>query len=1036
MTDRAPHNRCSIPFGDCRTPAILHGFIWTLILVTIAGCMHPRSFWRQQADESADYLIEQKKSPECWPLEDHSIHVDPSSRMFDPFDLDCPPMPPDDPASHELMHCVDGKSGYQCWHANGETPYVENSDWWSLLPRSEEGSLKIDVSTAMQLALTHSPEYQRALEELYLSALDVSFERFRFDDQYFAGYSGFLNFLGDDRNSGESSSTLELSTFSDRGGDQLLRQKLFTSGGEFAVGLANSLIWEFSGRDTHMASSLIDFSLIQPLLRHGGRDVVMERLTQSERNLLANVRQMERFRRSFYVQVVAGRDADTGPSRNGLTVGGGLSGFTTTSGQAGGYLGILQSLQDIRNQRANIAALQSSLSQLDAFFIAGRIDFFQVELARQALYSAQSRLLTSERALEASIDTFKITLGLPPYLEMDFDDEPIRPFELVDMSILPLQDRLTLLQQEVGNELSQLFDNAILSQLAVPINVPELPVPLVDLSAENSNQDEPIDDVIKSGDRDLDDQQDSSVTSNDASPKSDRNQTLNRPTNDGPTRQTLEWSPEVKSTLSTLGDHVAEILQAITEARDKHLEIAKRDTERLKSAIPDRNESADKLRQQIRQRLARERVEQGIEKVTAADIEGVLPFNAERLRQLPTVLDNTIKDVAKQLDTLEESFNEIDGELKTLLEQGESLPPTALYERLQERIRLRIPSQLNRLAATVLSLTLVEARARTESTVLPSIETTWQVALETARTRRLDWMNARSSLVDAWRQIQFSANDLESQLDFVIEGDIGNVGDNSLDIRLSNSRLRFGLEFDAAITRLQERNTYREAQIRYQQARRAFYQYEDGVAYSLRDIVRRLEINQINFEIQRAAVEVAISQVELTRLRLQEPPRPNEQSSFGATTARDLVQALQGLLSVQNDFLDVWIQQEVLRRLLDLDRGTMQLDADGLWIDGSQEIDSEDMTPDDVDAPSDSTPTPLPQSDIAETATSILNRKPTVAIGRDQHVRPASIAVPVLETDPQSLQPEPTLPPSRTTTYEKRAPVVLPATPIQMPKAY
>jgi hypothetical protein len=39
------------------------------------------------------------------------------------------------------------------------------------------------------------------------------------------------------------------------------------------------------------------------------------------------------------------------------------------------------------------------------------------------------------------------------------------------------------------------------------------------------------------------------------------------------------------------------------------------------------------------------------------------------------------------------------------------------------------------------------------------------------------------------------------------------------------------------------------------------------------------------------------------------------------------------LLSAQNSFLAFWVNYEVLRRGLDLDLGTMQLDSEGLWID-------------------------------------------------------------------------------------------------------
>ena len=46
-----------------------------------------------------------------------------------------------------------------------------------------------------------------------------------------------------------------------------------------------------------------------------------------------------------------------------------------------------------------------------------------------------------------------------------------------------------------------------------------------------------------------------------------------------------------------------------------------------------------------------------------------------------------------------------------------------------------------------------------------------------------------------------------------------------------------------------------------------------------------------------------------------------------------LVSALTDLLTAQNDFLSVWINQEALRRTLDFDMGTMQLDPSGSWID-------------------------------------------------------------------------------------------------------
>ena len=109
--------------------------------------------------------------------------------------------------------------------------------------------------------------------------------------------------------------------------------------------------------------------------------------------------------------------------------------------------------------------------------------------------------------------------------------------------------------------------------------------------------------------------------------------------------------------------------------------------------------------------------------------------------------------------------------------------------------------------------------------------------------------------------------------------------------------------------------------------------FEDRNSQSLRNTLRIVRLSQFNFELRRSAVQIAISQVDLARLRLEEPPRPGAAAQFGATTARDLVSALNDLLDAQNDFLSLQVGYDVLRMVLDFELGTMQLDRDGLWVD-------------------------------------------------------------------------------------------------------
>ncbi|MDZ4783820.1 MAG: TolC family protein, partial [Planctomycetia bacterium] len=249
------------------------------------------------------------------------------------------------------------------------------------------------------------------------------------------------------------------------------------------------------------------------------------------------------------------------------------------------------------------------------------------------------------------------------------------------------------------------------------------------------------------------------------------------------------------------------------------------------------------------------------------------------------------------------------------------------------RVRELLIAAYAELSGRILELSLIQARAKLDSVTLVDIELASQRAFEIAQENRRDLKNARAQLVDTWRLIEFNANALEADLDLVLQGDLGTTGDNPLRFRDTNGRIRVGFEFDAPITRLAERNQYRQALIEYQQARRSFMETQDQIHQGLRATLRSAELNQVNFELRRAAVQIAISQVDLARLRLNEPPRPGVAPEFGATTALNLVNSLSDLLNVQNDFLSVWVNYETLRIGLDFQLGTMELDDRGLWID-------------------------------------------------------------------------------------------------------
>ena len=244
-------------------------FVATVLAISIASSGCHRKIYRKKADCEVYHLIDQKAchSGECSTAA-LRIEVDPLSRMFDPFNPDRPPMPEDDPKSHCYMHKVDGKRGYPMWHAAGDTNTAENPDWWRYLPLDERGVLVLDADTAVQLAMQHSPAYQQQLEELYLSALDVTTQRFQFDTQFFGRHEKFITFDGRRRRQGGGNSS---TSFASGAPSSSLKpnglgpsapssqrpwsmERQFATGADLVVGLANQVVWEFSGPNTKSAT--------------------------------------------------------------------------------------------------------------------------------------------------------------------------------------------------------------------------------------------------------------------------------------------------------------------------------------------------------------------------------------------------------------------------------------------------------------------------------------------------------------------------------------------------------------------------------------------------------------------------------------------------------------------------------------------------------------------------------------------------------------------------------------------------------------
>lgn len=900
-----------------RMRTILWAVAVALVAVQLCGCH--RTAYRRQADAEVGTLLQQGQRDARWKLRDVAVYPRKESRYYDPFCPDNEPMPPDDPVSHQLMHYVDGKKGWPHWHDNGDTYYVESPFWRAYLPRDERGVVVLDRARAVELALIHSREYQQQIENLYLSALNVTAERFRFDVQFFGGHSTFFTTNGSKR-AGGPRSLLELDT-------DAQARKLGATGTELLVGFANSLVWQFSGSDSYASASLLNFTLVQPLLRAGGRAVVLESLTQAERNLLANIRQMAHYQRGFYLQVVTGTNPGTGPSAGGLSIG---SLSPSVSPGRSGVLGLLQTQVQIRNQEQNVQGLEDSYEQLLAAHQADRIDRYQVDLALQSLYNAQSQLLSSRSSYQSQLDSFKVSLGLPPDLPVEISDDLLTQFDFVDPRMLNLQRRTTLLVRALRD--------------------PATPEPEDWLDQMRS--------IFEQTVRQMETVQNDIVRLTAVLPQRKLllQEFYSKPvTEDGQ----LEGLTNADKAIADLEERYRGILADFDLLLEGKLPPA-----RGEERVP---------RQPLKQLLDYFRL----------FLENPDFVTNQKLAEL----EQQLADLQNQAKAAEDELTKI-AEAMTTASQQELLALESKYSQARaqaEILRLRIDSAarsleelktapkqkmamqiLEPLLLQLSDLSLIQARARLDSVSLVPVDISPEEALGIARENRLDWMNARAALVDQWRQIQIAANRLRSDLDITFSGDMATTSDNPFSFDGNTGQLRVGFRFDAPFTRLVERNQYRAALIAFQRARRDYLAFEDRIAQSLRDTLRNIRLGQNTFELRRSAVLVSIAQVDLARERLRAPPRPGETSQFGVNTARDLVTALSGLLSAQNAFLGAWVEYEVQRMVLDFQMGTMQLDERGQWIDPgpirSQNRPEGENVPEALPAPAPQTGVqPLPQ---------------------------------------------------------------------------
>ncbi|QDV36809.1 TolC family protein [Tautonia plasticadhaerens] len=312
----------------------------------------------------------------------------------------------------------------------------------------------VDGRQILTLALQNSRAYQFRLEDLYLQALNVTLQRFQFTPQFAAGlnpgapaFGGFTgptpgnSYIYRTEETGSPSSLLSVGGLAGFG-------KLLSFGTSVTGNFANQTVINFGGPNAveTTSQSFLPLNLVIPFLRGGGRAVTLEPLTQQERALLYEVRDFARFRKEFFVSVLAG---------GGITGGGG--------DPLVGFLEILRQIQALENNTKNVAAYERVLEVFQelsrgAASTVRPLDLVNVEIDLQ---NQRLSLLSSSVQYRNQLDNFKQQLGLPPDVPMVPATDLLEGFRRVFDEIDALKTKPRPVLEELIGRLPALEDVVI-----------------------------------------------------------------------------------------------------------------------------------------------------------------------------------------------------------------------------------------------------------------------------------------------------------------------------------------------------------------------------------------------------------------------------------------------------------------------------------------------------------------------------------------------------------------------------------------------
>ncbi|MBE0535762.1 MAG: TolC family protein [Phycisphaerae bacterium] len=253
----------------------------------------------------------------------------------------------------------------------------------------------VNLADAVGIATRFNRSYQREKESLYLSALNLTDTRHRYEQQWFGTVDATYRADGErDTETAVLDSTIGVNK-------QFLLGQGVQIGTRVAVDWARFLL----GDPRTSLGSVMTATLTAPLLGAGAGKAALENLTQAERSVLYRIRSFNRYRQQFVTDMV---DA---------------------------YYGVLLARARLDISEASHKRLVLSTDQIRMEVEVGRRPAYDLGEAEQSLLASENRLITARQGYEQTLDNFKMArLSLPTEMDITLDQNELAALEAIGVT--------------------------------------------------------------------------------------------------------------------------------------------------------------------------------------------------------------------------------------------------------------------------------------------------------------------------------------------------------------------------------------------------------------------------------------------------------------------------------------------------------------------------------------------------------------------------------------------------------------------------